>query len=50
MPMIQWVDEINTNATPTITKDDVIYLTLLNEAAKLSHELERRATLEEVIG
>jgi len=46
MPMIQWVDEINTNATLTITKYDVIHLTLLNKVANLSCEQGRRATLD----
>lgn len=36
MPMVQWVDAINTGASPTITKEDVINLTLINEAAAKS--------------
>lgn len=41
-PMIQWVKAIQKKATPTITQEDVINLTLINEAAFKSHEQGRR--------
>lgn len=44
-PMVQWVNEIKTGATPTITKEDVINLTLINEAALKSHNEGRRIEL-----
>ncbi|MBO1914244.1 hypothetical protein J4G37_56675, partial [Microvirga sp. 3-52] len=45
MPMVQWVDSIKTGATPTITKEDVLKLTAINEAAIISHEEGRRIEL-----
>lgn len=44
-PMVQWVEAIQTGATPTITKDDVINLTAVNEAAAKSFEEGRRIEL-----
>ncbi len=46
MPMIQWIDAIQTGAAPTITKEDVINLTLINEAALKSHEEGRRIEIK----
>ena len=48
MPMSQWVDAIMNGSSPTITKEDVINLSLLNEAAVLSNEEGRRVELIEV--
>ena len=45
MPMVQWVNAIKTGAPPTITKEDVINLTLINEAAVKSHDEGRRIEL-----
>lgn len=45
MPMMQWVAAIKTGTTPTITKEDVINLTAINEAALKSHEEGRRIEL-----
>ncbi len=45
MPMVQWVNAIKTGVTPTITKEDVINLTLINEAAVKSHIEGRRIEL-----
>jgi len=42
MPMEQWVDAIQNGSKPTITKEDVIQLTLINEAAFKSNEEGRR--------
>ena len=44
-PMVQWVNAIQTGATPTITKEDVINLTRINEAALQSHDEGRRIEL-----
>lgn len=49
MPMVQWIRAIQSNETPTITKDDVVQLTLLNEAAFISHEEGRRVKVEEIL-
>lgn len=45
MPMDQWVSAIQTEISPTITKEDVINLTRVNEAAALSHKEGRRIEL-----
>lgn len=45
-PMEQWVDRIRDGKEPTITKEDVIGLTAINEAARLSHQEERRVKME----
>ncbi|MCL6573616.1 MAG: Gfo/Idh/MocA family oxidoreductase [Bacillus sp. (in: Bacteria)] len=45
MPMDQWVSAIQTGTTPTITNEDVINLTRVNEAAALSHKEKRRIEL-----
>lgn len=50
MPMVQWISAIQTGKTPTITKEDVLHLTLLNEAAFKSHAEERRIELKEILG
>lgn len=42
MPMEQWLKAIQTGEKPTITKEDVLNLTLINEAAFKSHEEKRR--------
>lgn len=48
MPMVQWINAIKTNETPTITKDDVIHLTLINEAALKSYDEGRRIEVSEI--
>ncbi|QUW21519.1 Gfo/Idh/MocA family oxidoreductase [Sporosarcina sp. Marseille-Q4063] len=48
LPMEQWVDAILNGSTPTITKEDVINLSLLNEAAFLSNEEGRRVEVDKV--
>lgn len=45
MPMDQWISAIQTGTTPTITKEDVINLTSVNEVAALSHKEKRRIEL-----
>lgn len=45
MPMVQWISAIQSGSTPTITKEDVINLTLLNEIAFKSHKEGRRIEL-----
>lgn len=49
MPMIQWINAIKTDTTPTITKDDVIHLTLINEAALKSYDEGRRIEVNEIL-
>lgn len=49
MPMIQWVAKIRNGVEPTITKEDVINLTKINDAAALSHLEGRRITLKKNI-
>lgn len=49
MPMVQWVNAIQSGEEPTITKEDVIHLTLLNEAAFKSHEEGRRVEVKEIL-
>lgn len=48
MPMEQWVKAIVAKETPTITKEDAINLTKINEAAVLSHRQGRRVLLSEI--
>ena len=50
MPMDQWISTIQTGSTPTITKEDVINLTLINEVAMKSYEEERRVEVKEILG
>lgn len=49
MPMEQWVDSILNQVEPTITKEDAIQLTLVNEVAAISHQEGKRMTVKEVI-
>ncbi|WP_342767237.1 Gfo/Idh/MocA family oxidoreductase [Bacillus taeanensis] len=49
MPMEQWISAITEGTTPTITKEDARNLTLINQAAALSHKEERRVDLNELI-
>ncbi|MFS0749743.1 Gfo/Idh/MocA family protein [Oceanobacillus sp. 1P07AA] len=44
-PMKQWVDAIQTNSTPTITKEDFLQLTVINQAAALSHKQKKRVEI-----
>ncbi|NAP00613.1 gfo/Idh/MocA family oxidoreductase [Halomonas sp. MG34] len=46
MPMVQWIRAIRSGETPTITKEDVINLTLVNEAASKSNEKGERIDIE----
>ncbi|RSK29448.1 gfo/Idh/MocA family oxidoreductase [Bacillus sp. HMF5848] len=45
-PMEQWADAIQNGAKPTITTDDMLKLTQINEAAKQSHEENRRVVIK----
>jgi len=49
MPMDQWADAIRKETGPNIKKEDVIHLTLINEAAFKSHQEERRVKIEEIM-
>jgi predicted dehydrogenase len=49
MPLEQWVAIIKDGTVSTITKEDVINLTLINEAAALSHKESRRIELKEIV-
>ncbi len=49
MPMEQWVTAIEQGKQPKITKEDVVQLTLINQAAALSHKEGRRVTLSELM-
>ncbi|GLO68207.1 MULTISPECIES: Gfo/Idh/MocA family oxidoreductase [Oceanobacillus] len=44
-PMKQWADAIQKNSTPTITKDDFLQLTVINQAADLSHKQKKRVEI-----
>ncbi|WP_062237126.1 Gfo/Idh/MocA family protein [Fictibacillus sp. FJAT-27399] len=46
--MEQWVAAITNNTAPAITKEDIRNLTLVNEAAALSHKEGRRVELTEI--
>ncbi|MBM7571866.1 Gfo/Idh/MocA family oxidoreductase [Aquibacillus albus] len=50
MPMEQWVNMMTDNQEPTITKDDVFNLTLINQAALLSNQQEKTVYLTELMG
>jgi predicted dehydrogenase len=47
--MEQWVQNILTEKEPTITEEDVIGLTLINQAASLSHQQGRRVETAELV-
>lgn len=47
-PMEQWIAIIHSGTKPTITKEDIISLTLVNEAAILSHLEGRRISVNEI--
>ncbi|MBO1512013.1 Gfo/Idh/MocA family protein [Metabacillus bambusae] len=48
MPLDQWVEAIIENREPTISKNDFRNLTLINQAATLSHEKGRRVEIAEI--
>eukprot|EP00130_Batrachochytrium_dendrobatidis_P008658 XP_006683533.1 hypothetical protein BATDEDRAFT_93288 [Batrachochytrium dendrobatidis JAM81] len=48
-PLEQWLTAINTGVKPSITKEDIVNLTLINEAAALSHEEGRRIEVREIV-
>ncbi|WP_080873387.1 Gfo/Idh/MocA family protein [Oceanobacillus timonensis] len=50
IPMEQWAAAIQGKSKPSITEEDVIQLTRLNEAAVLSQEENRRIELIELLG
>lgn len=50
MPIEQWSAMMRDGSEPTITKDDVIQLTCINQAAALSHKEKRRIDLKELSG
>ncbi len=47
MPMEQWVNAIERNEPSFITEEDIIRLTIMNEAAALSNKEKRRIELKE---
>jgi predicted dehydrogenase len=47
-PIQQWVDLIERGTAPDITREDMRLLTLVNEAATLSHAQGRRIAVEEL--
>ncbi|WP_223703614.1 Gfo/Idh/MocA family protein [Sutcliffiella deserti] len=49
MPMEQWVNEILTGQLPSITHKDGYNLTLINQAARLSHNKGQRVELNELV-
>ncbi|WP_338782036.1 Gfo/Idh/MocA family oxidoreductase [Metabacillus sp. FJAT-52054] len=48
MPMEQWVMDIEGKKSPAITKDDVLNLTLMNEAAARSSKEARAVSVQEL--
>lgn len=48
MPLEQWVNEILTGNAPSITHEDGHNLTLINQAARLSHDQGRRVEISEL--
>lgn len=46
MPMEQWVNKINGKSEPTIKEEDVVNLTLVNQAAALSQQEGKRVELK----
>ncbi|RDW15425.1 Gfo/Idh/MocA family protein [Oceanobacillus chungangensis] len=46
-PMEQWVSAINSNTLPVITTEDVLNLTLVNQAAALSNSERKRVEIRE---
>ncbi|NWQ39208.1 Gfo/Idh/MocA family oxidoreductase [Bacillus sp. EB106-08-02-XG196] len=49
LPMEQWVNFIIDETEPTITDKDVLGLTLINQAAMISHNQGRRVEIAEII-
>ncbi|MBA2176336.1 Gfo/Idh/MocA family oxidoreductase [Halobacillus locisalis] len=49
MPMEQWASAIEQNQPVSITKEDAYLLTLVNEAAALSHKEGRRVDVKEFV-
>jgi scyllo-inositol 2-dehydrogenase (NAD+) len=49
MAMEQWVQHILNEKEPTITEEDIIGLTLINQAASLSHKQGRRVEIAELV-
>ncbi|PAV31675.1 dehydrogenase [Virgibacillus profundi] len=49
-PIEQWAAAINSDSKSVITKEDVIHLTLINEAARLSNDEGRRIETKEITG
>ncbi|WP_078382178.1 Gfo/Idh/MocA family protein [Sutcliffiella halmapala] len=49
MPMEQWVNQILTGQPPSITHQDGHNLTLINQAARLSHDQNRRVETKELV-
>ena len=48
MPMKQWVNKIVSGEEAHITKEDIFHLSLINQAAALSHETSRRVELKDI--
>ncbi|MGP4039281.1 Gfo/Idh/MocA family protein [Gracilibacillus sp. D59] len=49
MPMEQWVQSIKHHMEPTITKEDILHLTAINQAASLSNETGKRVKWIDII-
>lgn len=48
MPMEQWVRAIKKGSTPSITKDDMYQLTVMNQAAARSHQMGEQIFIEDM--
>lgn len=46
--MEQWVQAVNEGKQPCITKEDIVNLTAINEAAAISNKEGRRVLLSEI--
>ncbi len=49
MPMEQWVQSIKHHIEPTITKEDVLHLTAINQAASLSNTTGQKVKWSDII-
>ncbi|WP_085522492.1 Gfo/Idh/MocA family protein [Tuberibacillus sp. Marseille-P3662] len=48
MPMEQWVRAIKRGSAPSITKDDMYQLTVMNQAAARSHQMGKQIFIEDM--
>ncbi|ENH96866.1 oxidoreductase domain-containing protein [Gracilibacillus halophilus YIM-C55.5] len=49
-PLEQWVNAITHNQQSSITKEDIVNLSRINQAATLSNQQEKKVYIEEIIG